>query len=353
MSTDEKPQFETFVDNLLSWYAHAARELPWRVGPVARARGCRPDPYRVWLAEIMLQQTTIAHATPYYQSFIRRWPAIVDLAAAQDADIMAAWAGLGYYARARNLHTCARLVAANAGVWPQDYKGLKALPGIGPYTAGAIAALAFDLPHAAVDANVERVFSRLLRLTGNWAGQKRTIHQAVQALVPHGRPAEFAEALMDLGAMICTPKSPQCSICPVAETCLARKVGDAQAYPAKPPKSKKPRRLGHVYVLVHTSQAVVTQLRPARGLLGGMLGLPTSDWQQDVRPPPIFPDEARWQDCGEIRHVFTHFELTLQVWGAHSDRQISDATPISSALDALPTVFRKALKKALKSVETK
>lgn len=351
MDTDEKLRFQHFTQNLLGWYGDTARDLAWRVGPKARASGERPDPYRVWLAEIMLQQTTIAHATPYYLKFTARWPQVEDLAAADDADIMAAWAGLGYYARARNLLKCARHIADQDGQWPRDYDGLQALPGIGPYTAGAVAALAFDLPYAAVDANVERVFSRLLRLTGDWSAQKQTIRDMVQRLVPPSHPAEFAEALMDLGATLCTPKRPDCAACPVQGSCLAQQHGDAERYPSKPPKPVKPMRLGHVYVAVSATDNVMTETRPASGLLGGMLGLPTSQWQNDTRPPASYPFAANWQSCGEVRHVFTHFALNLQVWRAELGNRADQATPVDKAVDALPTVFRKALRLALKPVD--
>lgn len=332
-------------DQLLSWYDQHARDLPWRVGPAARRAGQRPEPYRVWLAEIMLQQTTVPHAARYYQAFTARWPAVSDLAAARDEDVMAAWAGLGYYARARNLLKCARQVAALGG-WPDTEDELRALPGIGPYTAGAVAALAFGRRAAAVDGNVERVFARLLATQGPWADEKQRIRRRVEALVPEGHSAEFAEALMDLGATICTPRRPACAACPVSAFCVARTEGDPARYPIKPRKAPKPHRQGHVYILLGPDGTVLTEQRPDRGLLGGMLGLPGSDWVEGPRPPHAPPVSADWQALGEVRHVFTHFSLDLQVWCAQSD-QTGMTTPLAAARAALPSVFRKALALAL------
>ena len=342
MNMDEKLHFADLSDRLLDWYAASARELPWRIGPTDRAKGVKPDPYRVWLAEIMLQQTTVPHATRYYLAFTQRWPRIEDLAAAKDEDVMAAWAGLGYYARARNLLKCAREVAV-LGAWPDSVEGLRKLPGIGPYTAGAVAALAFGRQAAAVDGNVDRVFARLMALKGEWKLEKERLKAEVEDLVPADRPAEFAEALMELGATVCTPKSPNCLLCPLRSMCAAQAEGQPQRYPIKPKKTPKPTRLGHVYVLFGEGGSVMTERRPDKGLLGGMLGLPTSDWA-DALPASQFPSQANWEAVGEVRHVFTHFALTLTVWRADADQSYSD--PQQTA-DALPSVFAKALKLAL------
>ena len=344
MNMDEKLHFADFADQLLDWYAVSARELPWRIGPDDRAQGVRADPYRVWLAEIMLQQTTVPHATRYFHAFTKRWPTVEALAAAKDTDVMGAWAGLGYYARARNLLKCAREIAQR-GHWPDTVDGLRALPGIGPYTAGAIAALAFGRRSAAVDGNVDRVFARLLALKGDWKTEKVHLKSVVEDLVPTDRPAEFAEGLMDLGATICTPKAPNCLICPVRTYCLAQAEGTPDRYPIKPKKTPKPHRLGHVYILQGADRTVLTETRPDRGLLGGMMGLPTSDWG-DALVSPDFPESADWQEIGQVRHVFTHFALTLNVWLAHRD-DLNVKTPIRTAADHLPSVFAKALKLAL------
>lgn len=341
---DEKLHFADLADRLLDWYDENARDLPWRIGPGERARGVQPDPYRVWLAEIMLQQTTVPHATRYYLAFTQRWPSIDDLAAAADEDVMAAWAGLGYYARARNLLKCARDVSAR-GRWPETTDGLRELPGIGPYTAGAIAALAFGQRAAAVDGNVDRVFARLMALKGDWKAEKARLKSVVEDLVPADRPAEFAEALMDLGATICTPKSPNCLICPLQQACAARQEGTPERYPVKPKITPQPTRFGHVYVLLGEEQMVQTERRLDKGLLGGMLGLPGSDWTGELAAPE-FPSEANWEERGEVRHVFTHFALKLTVWRATGEVH-DQAAPIDQAMDALPSVFKKALKQAI------
>jgi len=347
MNMDEKLHFADFSDRLLDWYADAARDLPWRIGPAARANGVQPDPYRVWMAEVMLQQTTVPHAARYFQAFTQRWPYVDALAAAPDEDVMGAWAGLGYYARARNLLKCAREVA-ELGTWPDTVEGLRALPGIGPYTAGAIAALAFGRRAAAVDGNVDRVFARMMALSGEWKTEKTRLKGVVEMLVPEDRPAEFAEALMDLGATICTPRSPNCLICPVRSYCLAQAEGAPERYPIKPKKTPKPHRSGHVYVLQGQDRTVLTERRPDRGLLGGMMGLPTSDWATELGAAD-FPSEATWEEVGEVRHVFTHFSLALKVWRAETE-QVSPATPLKQAADHLPSVFSKALKLALDCV---
>ncbi|MEO0884205.1 MAG: A/G-specific adenine glycosylase [Pseudomonadota bacterium] len=331
-------------DLLLDWYHDAARELPWRVGPKARAKGQRPEPYRVWLAEIMLQQTTIPHGTRYFHEFTRRWPTVDALAAAQDDEVMAAWAGLGYYARARNLLKCAREVASRGG-FPETSAELIKLPGIGPYTAGAIAALAFGERAAAVDGNVERVFSRLLAIDKPLKDAKSDIKHVVADLVPHDRPAEFAEGLMDLGATVCTPKRPNCLICSVSKLCAARRAGEQERFPIKQKKAPKPHRTGHVFLLLDGDELLL-QRRPERGLLGGMLGLPGSEWG-DVSADEIAgaPAKAAWQHCGEVRHVFTHFSLALQVWQGGLNGERPDGVWVQTRdVEGLPSVFAKALR---------
>ena len=327
---------------LLEWYHDHARDLPWRMGPKERAGGARPDPYRVWLAEIMLQQTTVPHGARYFLAFTKRWPSVDALAAAKDEDVMAAWAGLGYYARARNLLKCAREVAALGG-FPQSAKELVKLPGIGPYTAGAVAALAFGKQAAAVDGNVERVFARLMALEMPFKDAKSEIKRVVQTLVPADRPAEFAEGLMDLGATVCTPKRPNCLICPLARHCKARAAGQAERYPIKEKKKKTPRRTGHVFLLLE-GENIMLERRPDKGLLGGMLGLPGSDWREgQAGQMSGAPAKADWQQIGEVRHVFTHFSLTLTVWqGAlKGKRPKGDWKPLKD-VDGLPSVFAKA-----------
>lgn len=323
---------------LLGWFDRHARSLPWRE-PIGVAR----DPYRVWLAEIMLQQTTVPHAAPYFEAFTRQWPRVEDLAAASDDDVMRAWAGLGYYARARNLMKCAREVAARGG-FPDTSTGLRGLPGIGPYTAGAIAAIAFGERAAAVDGNVDRVFARLLALKGEWAAEKKRIAEEVAAIVPAKRPGDFAEALMDLGATICTPSAPNCMICPLTKFCAARAEGTPERYPIKPAKVAKPVRYGHAWVCLRNGRVWLVR-RPPEGLLGGMLALPSSDWREGGLPEAPMPASAEWEEVGEVRHVFTHFSLRLTVWRASVNAMPKgEGQWADPALETgLPTVFAKAL----------
>lgn len=330
--------------DLLNWYEVNARDLPWRMGPKARAKGKRPEPYRVWLAEIMLQQTTVPHGARYFEAFTRRWPRVEDLAGATDEDVMAAWAGLGYYARARNLLKCAREVSARGG-FPQTAAELVKLPGIGPYTAGAVAALAFGQREAAVDGNVERVFSRLLALDMPWDKAKALIRAEVAQLVPADRPAEFAEGLMDLGATICTPKRPNCLICPVSAYCKARGNGEAERFPIKAKKKPSPHRTGHVFLLIDKGE-ILLERRPDKGLLGGMLGLPGSDWTEGkMGKMKDVPAKADWAKRGQVRHVFTHFSLDLTVWqGTPEGKRPTGQWVAVKDVDGLPSVFAKAFK---------
>jgi len=334
------------TDPLLRWYDRHARDLPWRVGPSERAAGEQADPYRVWLSEIMLQQTTVPHATRYFLSFIERWPTVDALAAAADDEVMAAWAGLGYYARARNLLKCARMVAAS-GHFPETRDGLRALPGIGAYTSGAVAAIAFGEPVPAVDGNVDRVFARLLALDTDWKTAKKMIADTVATIVPDSRPGDFAEALMDLGATVCTPKRPNCLLCPLADHCKALAEGKPERYPIKARKAVNPTRRGHTYIL-RCGDRILLERRPERGLLGGMLGLPGSDWIADALGPPDFPLDAAWEEVGQVRHVFTHFNLVITVWIAPSETEASPGEWYDlDAIDGLPSVFRKAAMLAL------
>lgn len=343
---------DTLRARLLAWYDGNARDLAWRVGPRDGQGGVRADPYRVWLSEVMLQQTTVPHATPYFLKFTARWPTVTDLAAAEDGEVMAAWAGLGYYARARNLLACARAVARDhGGVFPDSEAGLRALPGLGPYTAAAVAAIAFDRPTNVVDGNVERVMARLHALDIPLPGAKVQLKVLAGDMVSEYRPGDWAQALMDLGATVCRPKSPLCNQCPISDLCLGLACGQAKTYPRKTAKAVRPHRYGVTYVLTRGDQVALVR-RPPKGLLGGMLGLPVSAW----RATPFTPEEAtsmapvvaEWQAVGGVEHVFTHFSLTQTVLRAQGDAQGVIWSP-HSALAGLPSVFLKAARLALKS----
>lgn len=334
---------------LLDWYDVHARAMPWRTPPAAKQAGVRPDPYKIWLSEVMLQQTTVAAVTEYFNRFTKRWPTVSALAAADDADVMGEWAGLGYYARARNLLKCARaIVADHGGIFPADHAALLKLPGIGPYTAAAISSIAFDLRHVVVDGNVERVMARLYDVHTPLPAAKPELTTLAEALTPNSRPGDYAQAVMDLGATICTPKSPACGICPWRTPCLARQAGTAQDLPKKTPKKPKPVRHGTVYVARRSDGAWLLETRPDKGLLGGMLGWPGSDWVDvaDNRPAGAPPIEAQWSPiAGEVRHTFTHFHLILTVLHADTDNTPTQGTFIPREAfrpSDLPTVFRKA-----------
>lgn len=313
-------------DLLLDWYDRHARDLPWRTSPAARRDGVRPDPYRVWLSEIMLQQTTVAAVKDYFRKFTERWPEVSDLAAARDEDVMAAWAGLGYYARARNLLKCARVVANDHdGRFPEDREVLLTLPGIGPYTASAIAAIAFDAPETVVDGNVERVMARLHDIHAPLPGSKRELTERAGDHTPRLRAGDYAQAVMDLGATICTPRNSACGICPLRDPCVARAQGTVAELPKKSPKKPKPVRQGVAYVARRADGAWLLETRPPQGLLGGMLGWPVTDWIEEGMPPHDPPIEANWHDPAlEARHTFTHFHLRLAI---RTVQLPMDATP--------------------------
>ncbi|MCE5973247.1 A/G-specific adenine glycosylase [Sinirhodobacter sp. WL0062] len=325
---------------LLAWYDRAARVMPWRVGPAERAAGARPDPYRVWLSEVMLQQTTVAAVRDYFRRFTERWPRVEDLAAAEDAEVMAEWAGLGYYARARNLLKCARAVAQDhGGRFPDTAEGLRALPGIGPYTAAAIAAIAHDEPATVVDGNVERVVARLWAIETPLPAAKPELTALAARLTPPQRPGDHAQAMMDLGATICTPRKPVCALCPLRLFCAAAARSIADTLPRKIPKPEKPTRAGFAYVALDPSGGVLLERRPEKGLLGGTLGFPGSDWVEAPSPTP--PLAAEWTEAPiEVRHTFTHFHLRLRVMVARAEGD--GFTPRAAFRPGdLPTLMRK------------
>ncbi len=324
---------------LLLWYDAHARALPWRAPPGTPA----PDPYRVWLSEIMLQQTTVAAVGPYFAKFTGRWPTVADLAAADEAELMAAWAGLGYYARARNLIACARAVMADhGGRFPDTEEGLRALPGIGAYTAAAVAAIAFGRRAVVVDANVERVVTRLFALAEPLPGARPRIRELADTITPATRAGDFAQAMMDLGATVCTVRNPRCTVCPLSAGCKARAEGAPEAYPVKPPKKAKPRRRGIAYWLESDGHVLLVR-RPDKGMLGGMRALPGGDWGDAAAPAP--PADAAWRPVGTVEHVFTHFALSLDVMAAHlPGRPIAgEWWPVDRIEDAgLPTLYARA-----------
>jgi len=329
---------------LLAWYDRHARRLPWRA-----SEGTPPDPYRVWLSEVMLQQTTVAAVKSYFEAFTTRWPTVADLAAAPEDTVMSAWAGLGYYARARNLIACARAVAAGGGRFPDTEEGLRALPGIGAYTAAAIAAIAFDRRAVVIDANVERVVTRLFALEQPLPAARPEIGRLTDRITPHTRAGDFAQAMMDLGATICAPRNPACAICPLTEGCAARKSGAPETYPRKAPKAAKPVRMGTIF-WVQSDDAVLLVRRPARGLLGGMRALPSGPWQAGDPGLADAPAQAEWREVGAGRHVFTHFALDYRLMATHVSSRCNAGEwwPIADLQTAgLPTLFARAARLAL------
>ncbi len=332
---------------LLSWYDTHGRTLPWRA-----AAGQTPDPYRVWLSEVMLQQTTVAHATRYFLDFTSRWPTVRALAGAEDGEVMAAWAGLGYYARARNLLACARAVTANhGGVFPDDEAALRALPGLGAYTAAAVAAIAFNRPANVVDGNVERVMSRLFAVETPTPAAKPELGRLAAGFVTEERPGDWAQALMDLGATVCRPRAPLCLVCPIRDHCAAFRVGEPGTFPRKTARAARPHRHGVVFILTRGDDVALVR-RPPIGLLGGTLGLPTTPWREATwtlaEAKTHAPRTASWRDVGTVTHVFTHFSLDLRVLTAPTQSAPDSLIWIRRAAAAAdtPTVFRKAIELA-------
>lgn len=345
--------------DLLAWYDRHRRALPWRAPP-----GRRSDPYRVWLSEIMLQQTTVKAVGPYYARFLARWPDVDALADAPLDEVLKSWAGLGYYARARNLHACARaVVERHGGEFPANEADLRALPGIGAYTAAAIAAISYDVPATPVDGNVERVVARLYAVETPLPASKPEISRLAQGLTPPHRAGDFAQAMMDLGATICSPKNPACALCPWNESCAARLRGDAETYPRRTPKREGTLRRGAAFVARRADGCVLVRTRPAKGLLGGMTEVPTSAWSPDfeeddaLQSAPLFARTKRrvaWRRIsGIVRHVFTHFPLELSVYMA----ELPAPTTAPAGMrwvslehiggEALPSLMRKVIVHAM------
>jgi A/G-specific adenine glycosylase len=346
-----KPKKNDLSARLLAWYDVHRRTLPWRA-----PKGRRADPYRVWLSEIMLQQTTVQAVASYYRTFLERWPTVQELAAAPQDDVLAAWAGLGYYARARNLHAAAKRVADDmGGVFPKTAEALRALPGIGAYTSGAIAAIAYDERQAAVDANAERVIARLYAVETPLPKAKTELHARTLALVP-ARAGDFAQALMDLGSAICTPKRPDCGNCPWQQDCAAWRRGIQETLPRKAPKPARPLRRGAAFVAVDASGAVLLVKRPDSGLLASMLEPPQGPWAEDFpskdQAARQAPFAGAWKKrAGVVRHGFTHFELEIEVYSAaFAKRPLTNGrwvAPDKLRSVALPTVMRKIVEHGL------
>jgi A/G-specific adenine glycosylase len=379
-----------FQEALLGWYDVARRELPWRAKP-----GAEPDPYRVWLSEIMLQQTTVKAVIPYFEAFLARWPAIEALGAASRDEVLAAWAGLGYYSRARNLHACARAVARDG--FPVDETGLRQLPGIGAYTAAAIAAIAFGRPAAAVDGNVERVLARLFAMAVPLPVAKPQVRALATQLVSQMRPGDYTQALMDLGATICTPRSPSCLICPLSAFCAAFKQREPERFPIKAPKAPRPIRRGDAFVIVREIEGlphILLRRRPENGLLGGMMEVPCTPWCPDrerAQPASVQPSSrggssrrgdpdqhkcerlgllrfapndgeepakaasSNWTQAETVQHIFTHFHLEMRVFAALCPQAENEVQAFGgewamlSGLrrHALPSVMKKAVASGL------
>jgi len=334
---------DSVSERLLAWYDRHARRLPWRSPPGSPP----PDPYRVWLSEVMLQQTTTAAVAPYFLRFTERWTTVEALAAADEAELMSAWAGLGYYSRARNLIAAARAVSAR-GAFPDSEEGLRALPGVGAYIAAAVASIAFGRRAVVVDANVERVVARLFAIAEPLPQARKAIRARTDAITPDTRAGDFAQAMMDLGAMVCTPRKPRCLVCPLGENCLARAGGEPERYPVKAAKKAKPLRRGAALWIQREGQVWLVR-REKTGMLGGMRSLPDDGWSARGDGSGAPPGE--WREAGVVRHGFTHFDLELTVLvaiAAEGPTGSGEWWPIDRLDEAgLPTLFTKAAARAL------
>ena len=340
---------KTLAAKTLAWYDAHARRLPWRAPP-----GETPDPYRVWLSEILLQQTTAAGAAPYFEAFVRRWPTVAALAAAPLEDVMSAFAGLGYYSRARNLHACAQAVAA-AGRFPDDEAGLRALPGIGPYTAAAVAAIAFGRAATPVDGNIARIVSRLAGFRAPIAQNRRAIEDFAAGLTPASRAGDFAQALMDIGATICRPRAPACLACPLSGDCRAAASGEPEAFPGRAIKKPRPEKVGAAFFAARPDGAFLARRRPPRGLLGGTMELPGGEWSvgdlADVGAEAA-PVPARWaRSPGHVEHVFTHFTLRLALYRAPAPARAPEGLVFVAPEAVEGAGFSGLMRKALASAQ--
>ena len=337
---------ETIASTLLGWYDRHARTLPWRSPPGMPA----PEPYRVWLSEVMLQQTTVAAVKPYFARFLDIWPDVGALAAAEESEVMAAWAGLGYYSRARNLHACARAVAGRGGTFPDTEDELRKLPGLGAYTAAAIAAIAFGRRAVVVDANVERVVARLFAIDEPLPEARKAIREAADRITPDERAGDFAQAMMDLGSSVCTSRDPKCLLCPLSDSCEGRKTGNPASLPVKAPRKAKPLRSGTAWWIEREGRVWLVT-RQGTGMLGGMRALPDDGWHAGGDGSGSAPMDAAQTPLGIVRHTFTHFALELSVVAIEGEAMPDGAGrwwPLEDLDEAgLPTLFAKAARLAL------
>ncbi len=349
-----KVKKQSEAEKLLAWYDRYRRFMPWRV-----AKGEKPDAYRVWLSEIMLQQTTVATVGPYFQKFVKRWPTLSDLASAKLDDVLRMWAGLGYYRRARMLHQCAQILHKDfGGKFPQDEKTLQTLPGFGPYTAAAVVAIAFGRKANVVDGNVERVMSRMFLIQTPLPKAKAELREVAATLVPEKRCGDYAQALMDLGATVCTPRSPKCGLCPWRVSCRAFAPGVQESLPRRAKKAVKPFRRTIAFVLINQKGEILLRRRPPHGLLAGMMEVPSSPWREGRAPKlaeirEYAPSAGKWVPIkGVVRHVFTHFTLEAAVAISATKKRTSGRWVLPQNLDkeALPSVMKKIVRHALMSL---
>lgn len=332
--------------DLLKWYDQHHRKLPWRANP-----GEKPTPYHVWISEIMLQQTTVPTVIDYFNRFIQKWPSIKHLATASLDDVLHAWQGLGYYSRARNLHKCAQVIASDyGGEIPKEEKELIKLPGIGPYTAAAISAIAYDIPAPVVDGNIERILSRLYTLDTPPKQVKNKLTAYMNTLVPKKRPGDFVQSLMDLGSSVCTPNNPICVTCPIQPYCQAHSKNTVNKYPVKPEKKEKPTKHAYVFLLFNNENKVLLEKRPTKGLLGGMIGFPTSKWSTTepcIKDLKSSTGKNLVITQNKIKHTFTHFHLFLTIVTGETKKHPSGfyAHPNEYVEFAIPTLMKKVWEK--------
>ena len=349
--TEISKEGRAFAQRLLDWYADNARSMPWRVTPADHVLGVYADPYRVWLSEVMLQQTQVTTVIRYFNDFVERWPDIQDLAAAELEDILKAWAGLGYYSRARNLKKCADIIVEeHSGAFPDNYRELRELPGIGDYTAAAIASIAFNEAVVVIDGNIERVVSRHRMISTPFPKAKEDVRAVLEEVLDPENPGEFAQAMMDLGATLCSPRNPACACCPINKDCLAYISGTQGNYPVKLAKSGKPTRKGAAFIIQNSKGEVFLCKREDKGLLAGMTQVPTTNWnsrKDGATGISAAPLNADWEFAGTVRHTFTHFHLELEVWAVSEANHFAFegwwCAPENLKNEALPSVMRKVL----------